>query len=57
MQRTEKAPQDRNLAENDPQQFASILAKRLQKIVDDEDNLRRVHESIESIEEVIIKLL
>ena len=49
-QRTERAPKDRNVAETDPQKFADMLIERLAKVYEEQENMRRMEETINSIE-------
>ena len=50
IQRTERAPKDRNLAEKEPGKFAAILKEKLLKVKEEQDKLDRIKENLQNLE-------
>jgi len=50
-------PHDHNLAENDPEKFATMIIDRLQRIKDEETKLERIQEAMKNIEVLLCLVL
>ena len=46
MQRTDRAPKDRNIAETDPPKFAEMLMKKLEKVLEDQQRTQKLQELV-----------
>ena len=42
LQRTERAPKDRNIAETDPPAFAAMLTEKLEKVLREMENMEKI---------------
>lgn len=52
LQRTERAPKDRNIAETDPKRFAELLIEKLKVVVQQREKDERVKETISRMDAV-----
>ena len=50
LQRTERAPKDRNLAEKEPEKFAAMLREKLLKVKEEQEKLERIKENLQNLE-------
>ncbi len=50
LQRTERAPKDRNVAETDPKKFSAMLIERLEKVIEEQEKITRIENSFKTIE-------
>ncbi len=49
LQRTERAPKDRNLAEKEPEKFAELLMEKLERVKEEREKQEHVRQSLKSI--------
>ena len=49
LQRTERAPKDRNIAEVDPPKFAQLLIDKLERVLKEQEKAERVQQSLNKV--------